>query len=67
MVTAYAVPAVGDGVDVSWGVEIVRGRVMGVSRTGSRTHLTVEVPILGPQGESLEFTTITIPWRAEGE
>jgi hypothetical protein len=66
MVSATASVAAhpGDRVVILWGFDSIEGVVIDVYLTGLGARYVVEVPILGPEGEALEYTTVTVPESA---
>lgn len=54
----------GDRVEIDWGLDTLEGVVEAVYETGIGTRVVVRVPILGPSGEELEQTTVTLPVEA---
>lgn len=52
---------VGDEVAIMWGLDSIEGRVLAIYKGRQGKHLVVEVPVLGPSGEALDYSTVTVP------
>lgn len=61
MVNALTLPRSGDHVAVDWGFDTLEGVVESIYRSGIGVRVTVTVPVLGPSGEELDRTTVTVP------
>jgi len=54
----------GDRVEIGWGLDTVEATIEVIYESGIGTRVLVRVPILGPSGEELEQTTVTLPVEA---
>lgn len=59
--STLAFPEVGQTVIVDWGLDEVTGRVVEVYGSGALARVRVELPILGPNGEELDSTIVSLP------
>jgi hypothetical protein len=54
-------PEVGQAVVVDWGLDEMTGRVVEVYGSGPVARVRVEIPVLGPNGEELDSTIVSLP------